>query len=440
MTSKSIYSILESKSHNQHYLKRYFNFILGCQNKNSKINLDKFEKHHICPKAKDMFPEYKNIRHFPWNNVKLTYRQHYVAHWILWKSYGIGSQSRAFHCMQRSKYLGDKKMNSKLFAQLKYENTRENHELTGKTYEERYGEERAKSIKLKISGDNAGAKSPAGRAANSAAKQNRIWVTDGVSDKWVNITKIPDGFKPGKINAKSTISIMMIEKTLKLFGYSTEEEFEKVLIKDVFELELSKTQIYKKYKKNKTSSVRDPSVGYFLKKFNLYNKLKPGKQTGLPKGTKHFNNTQVHKTLNYFGYATLEEFEKVLTKEVLELELSKTELERKYVKEFPSSRDVGIDYFLKEFNLIPKKSNKKVSFIGHSDFSKWYVTPNAAYITSDGLFPEMTGSQLRHICNYPDRKITYRGYYLNNYLKNNYILEEIKNKTFRELGFYTRCK
>lgn len=78
--------------------------------------------------------------------------------------------------------------------------------------------------------------------------------------------------------------------------------------------------------------------------------------------------------------------------------------------------------------------------MNHSDFTKWYLTPIAAYTSSNGMEPELTSSQLRHICNYPNRKITYKGYYLNEYLKQNYTFEQIKDKTFRELGFYTRPK
>jgi hypothetical protein len=81
-----IYSILSSKPHNPHYLNRYITFIEQCQQKN--IGYEGYtEKHHICPKAKDMFPEYKNFRLHPWNCSVLTARQHYIAHLLLWKTF-----------------------------------------------------------------------------------------------------------------------------------------------------------------------------------------------------------------------------------------------------------------------------------------------------------------------------------------------------------------
>lgn len=92
-----IYSILSSKPHNPHYLKRYYKFILACQEKNVSEQ-EYTEQHHICPKADDLFPEYINLKINSWNSVQLTARQHIIAHIMLWKAYG-GSQATALHCM-----------------------------------------------------------------------------------------------------------------------------------------------------------------------------------------------------------------------------------------------------------------------------------------------------------------------------------------------------
>jgi len=96
-----ILSILQSKPHNPHYLNRYYKFIRLCQEKSVTVDV---EAHHICPKAKDLFPEYTNGVAHPWNIAHLTYRQHLLAHWMLWKAYQ-GSQVYAFvgMCQQKSK-------------------------------------------------------------------------------------------------------------------------------------------------------------------------------------------------------------------------------------------------------------------------------------------------------------------------------------------------
>lgn len=93
----NIYRILQSKPHNQHYLNRYYKFVSRIQNKNIEIE-GTFETHHICPKASDLFPEYSSFKNYPWNKLKLTSRQHFIAHWMLAKAYG-GSQIYAFWSM-----------------------------------------------------------------------------------------------------------------------------------------------------------------------------------------------------------------------------------------------------------------------------------------------------------------------------------------------------
>lgn len=103
-----IYSILQSKPHNPHYLSRYYKFILACNLHNTTNNIIKRKKnsiddyfmdsHHICPKAHDLFPEYTSFKKYPWNKVDLTPRQHFIAHMILWKLYG-GSQKFSFRML-----------------------------------------------------------------------------------------------------------------------------------------------------------------------------------------------------------------------------------------------------------------------------------------------------------------------------------------------------
>ncbi len=92
-------SILKSKPHNPHYVLKYYNFILRCDEYNLKNNLNEYtELHHIAPAAKDLFPEYSNLKNNKWNGVRLTARQHILAHVILWKTFG-GSQITALDCM-----------------------------------------------------------------------------------------------------------------------------------------------------------------------------------------------------------------------------------------------------------------------------------------------------------------------------------------------------
>lgn len=122
MTSIDIYSILSSKPNNNHYLQRYYKFILNCNIKNEQFT-GYTERHHICPKSSDLFPEYKDLKIFKWNVVNLTDRQHYIAHWMLWKAFA-GKQTFAFFAMANNQTPKQLKrnvrvLNSKTFEQLK---------------------------------------------------------------------------------------------------------------------------------------------------------------------------------------------------------------------------------------------------------------------------------------------------------------------------------
>lgn len=93
-----IYSILESKPHNPHFLMRYHRFILGCAEKNKTLDNEYTERHHICPKSNDLFPEYASFSIYPWNKILLTADQHFVAHRLLYKAYPSSSMSYSFLC------------------------------------------------------------------------------------------------------------------------------------------------------------------------------------------------------------------------------------------------------------------------------------------------------------------------------------------------------
>lgn len=107
----SIYQILSSKPHNKHYLNRYIKFI-----ETRKQNYDGIiELHHICPRSKDLFPEYSSFAKHPWNKIKLSLKEHYIAHMILYKTFGK-SQASAFHLMSNRTNSKTSKMYQKVRA------------------------------------------------------------------------------------------------------------------------------------------------------------------------------------------------------------------------------------------------------------------------------------------------------------------------------------
>ena len=90
--TQDIQNILETKSHNPHYLNRYVTFIYSCIERNRVSPPGYIEKHHILPKCKDMFPNFSSFKSHPWNCANLSFRQHFLAHWMLMKAYNTRSQ------------------------------------------------------------------------------------------------------------------------------------------------------------------------------------------------------------------------------------------------------------------------------------------------------------------------------------------------------------
>lgn len=90
----NIYEVLRTKPHSERHLVCYVRFIESRQLKEGPL-----ERHHICPRAKDLFPEYTSFKEHPWNRIDLTPREHYIVHLLLWKTYG-GSQTYALRRMR----------------------------------------------------------------------------------------------------------------------------------------------------------------------------------------------------------------------------------------------------------------------------------------------------------------------------------------------------
>ena len=109
-----IFTVLSSKPHSERFLNRYIKFIEYCQSLPSDRD-DQFARHHICPKSKDMFPEYSSFKTNQWNKISLTPREHNIAHYLLWKTYRNSSISNAFWRMQKNR---DNRLFSRVYAQL----------------------------------------------------------------------------------------------------------------------------------------------------------------------------------------------------------------------------------------------------------------------------------------------------------------------------------
>lgn len=113
----SIYQELSKLPHNPHFLKRYCKFI-------ETFHMSGSVSHHALPRA--LFPQYENLKHNPWNDSKLGFRHHYIAHWLLWKAFPNNvSMYKAFWGMTNK---DGQKINSKTYSILREEHCKWNTE------------------------------------------------------------------------------------------------------------------------------------------------------------------------------------------------------------------------------------------------------------------------------------------------------------------------
>lgn len=62
---------------------RWYRFIVENSTERNKHLTEYTENHHILPRS--VFPKFSNLRKNQWNCAKLTYREHFLAHWLLTK-------------------------------------------------------------------------------------------------------------------------------------------------------------------------------------------------------------------------------------------------------------------------------------------------------------------------------------------------------------------
>lgn len=104
----------------EHHYKRYKRFIESLKHQETT---GYSEVHHIVPKSLGGSDDADNL-------VRLTARQHYVAHWMLWKAIG-GVTGRSFFMMSNFGKYG--KVNSKAYERARTEYAEQvSQQLTGK--------------------------------------------------------------------------------------------------------------------------------------------------------------------------------------------------------------------------------------------------------------------------------------------------------------------
>jgi hypothetical protein len=108
------------KPKNQHYFNRYLKFIEYALTRPLPEGYS--ENHHICPRSFGGNNDIDNL-------IRLTGREYYIAHWILWKAYSCLKTTYAFNMMQLQKLRRNYKVvPSFIYERLRTEVARANSE------------------------------------------------------------------------------------------------------------------------------------------------------------------------------------------------------------------------------------------------------------------------------------------------------------------------
>lgn len=126
---------------NLHHLERYKRFIESRPKRTIKRETD-FNIHHVWPRALGGPDE-------DWNLIKLTHREHYIAHMILWKCYG---QQMVFAFNMLSNFYGTDRLTSREFSRLKTEVYEMFHDLYSGKKIAPFSEEHKQAISVALTG------------------------------------------------------------------------------------------------------------------------------------------------------------------------------------------------------------------------------------------------------------------------------------------------
>lgn len=119
-----------------------------------------FEGHHIIPKSKGGTGNSNRPKNNP-NIVLLTAREHFLAHWLLWRIYRDRQTSLAFHKMTSSNKNQNRILSSRGYQEAResFSNTNKGNQY-GKGQKRIVSESQKKNLSEKMKGKFAGDKNP----------------------------------------------------------------------------------------------------------------------------------------------------------------------------------------------------------------------------------------------------------------------------------------
>ena len=169
------------------------------------------QKHHILPKS--LYPQYKNTKT---NIVKLTYREHYICHWLLTKIRPCRQMLAAFwlmNCCQNDLYSNSHAYNEIKRAVKGLIYTDEYREkmslaLIGKNKGKTRTDEQRKRISEKCKGikrkqpfsEEHRRKLSESNKRRTPPTKNKRWINNGDKQVYMNVSlQLPEGYVFGRL-------------------------------------------------------------------------------------------------------------------------------------------------------------------------------------------------------------------------------------------------
>ncbi len=192
--------------------KKLYNALIESRLKNPPK--ENFEKHHILPKS--LFHEKAKDKN---NLVKLTYREHYVAHHLLYLHYKKKGDKNATMKMALAWRMMCKNTNGLHVSINEYEKAKQADKEERKIkykgkgnpfYGKHLSDDHKKKMALKLKGRktwNKGKhlskehieKLKYSHFGKSSPNKGKIWINNGIISKFSKIDQIPNGFVKGKL-------------------------------------------------------------------------------------------------------------------------------------------------------------------------------------------------------------------------------------------------
>lgn len=180
---ENIYGLPSVSSENEVHLQRYIKFISSRPKRDLKRNGKLYNIHHIVPRGLNGLDTQENL-------IKLTHREHWLAHLMLYKAYG-GPMTYAFCYLSKKGKITNSRVYKNAIELLKSSELQINNGIINMTV---------------YSANDVPPGFILGRFTSEECKKSRsikmkekIWITDGVTNKRIEKnTQIPENFNLGK--------------------------------------------------------------------------------------------------------------------------------------------------------------------------------------------------------------------------------------------------